>query len=90
MPARPAVGASFDQEHYAGHAEDHFTIVATGASVTVPFRSFAGGILVTHETSPLEPGVLDAKWYATGIGQVREESLQGGRERADLVSFEHR
>jgi len=90
MPAQPSVGASFAQEHYAGHAEDRFTIVAIGAAVKVPFRAFAGGVLVTHETSPLEPGVLDAKWYAAGIGQVREATLRGGRERADLVAFEPR
>jgi hypothetical protein len=90
MPARAAVGASFAQEHYAGHAEDRFRIVALGASVTVPFRSFVGNVLVTHETTPLEPGVLDAKWYAPGVGQVREASLRGGHERADLVAFEHR
>jgi hypothetical protein len=90
MPSHPVAGASFEQEHYAGHAEDRFTIVATHASAAVPFRRFAGGVLVTRETTPLEPGVVDAKWYARGIGQIREASVKGGREHADLVSFRHR
>ena len=87
MPAHPRVGQSFVQERYAGHAEDHFTIVNRHATVSVPFRRFRGNVLMTHEFSPLEPGVLDGKWYARGIGQVLEASIKGGNERAELVSF---
>ena len=90
MPARPRVGQAFAQEHYRGHAEDHFRIVALRATVDVPVRSFRGSALRTEEWTPLEPGVRDAKWYVAGIGQVKEATLKGGDERAELVSFRRR
>jgi hypothetical protein len=90
MPARPRVGQSFAQEHYPGHAEDRFAIVSRTANVRVPFGAFRGRALRTEEWTPLEPGVRDAKWYVEGIGEVKEATLKGGDERAELVSFRRR
>jgi hypothetical protein len=88
MYAAPRVGQSARQEYLKGNAEDHFAVVATGRSVTVPFRRF-GGVLLTKEWTPLEPGVLDHKYYARGIGTVLEQTVKGGDERNELVSFHH-
>jgi hypothetical protein len=52
----------------------------------VPFRSFHHTML-TKEWSPLEPGVIDHKYYARGIGTVLEQTVKGGNERNELVSF---
>ena len=90
MPAHPRVGQSFAQEHYPGHAEDRFAIVSRTATVRVPFGAFRGRALRTEEWTPLEPGVRDAKWYVEGIGEVKEATLKGGDERAELVSFRRR
>jgi hypothetical protein len=90
MPAHPHVGQSFAQEHYAGHAEDHFKVVSRTATIGVPFGSFHRRALMTEEWTPLEPGVRDAKWYVKGIGQVKEATWEGGDERAELVSFRRR
>jgi hypothetical protein len=90
MPAHPRVGQSFAQEHYPGHAEDRFEIVSRAATVGVPFGAFPGRALRTEEWTPLEPGVRDAKWYVKGIGEVRQATLKGGDERAELVSFRRR
>lgn len=87
MPARPRVGRSYAQEHYPGHAEDHFRIVSRHASVTVPFGAFRGTALMTREWTPLEPGVRDGKWYVKGIGVVRERALKGPVEHAELAAF---
>jgi len=87
MPAHPAVGQSFAQEHYAKHAEDHFRVVSRHASVSVPFGRFSGSALMTREWTPLEPGVRDGKWYVRGIGEVLESTIKGPQERAELVSF---
>jgi hypothetical protein len=87
MPAHPHVGKAYAQEHYPGHAEDHFRVVALHASVTVPYGSFPGEALRTREWTPLEPGVRDGKWYAKGIGVVREATLRGPVEHAELVAF---
>jgi hypothetical protein len=76
MPAHPRAGQQFQQEFLAGHAEDRFRVVAANS---------AG--VATREFTPLEPGVIDRKWYAYGIGNIREKTLRGPRESADLVEF---
>jgi hypothetical protein len=89
MPARPRVGERHRQEHYAGHAEDRFQVVSLDARVTVPYGSFAHALL-TKEWTPLEPAVLDAKFYARGVGQIEERTLRGGDERLSLVAIQRR
>ncbi|MFL5817559.1 MAG: hypothetical protein ACJ76L_08155 [Conexibacter sp.] len=84
MPAHPRVGERHRQELYPGHAEDRFQVVARDARVTVPYGTFDHA-LRTKEWTPLEPGVLDAKYYVRGIGQVAERTVRGGSERAVLV-----
>lgn len=86
MRGTPKVGASYDQEHYAGHAEDHARVVATGARVvTRAVRST--NALVILESSPLEPRVRERKYYVRGYGPVKEEVLRGGHETSSLVSY---
>jgi hypothetical protein len=87
MPARPRAGQAFAQEHFRGHAEDHFRVISRHSSVSVPFGAFHGRVLLTHEWTPLEPGVLDGKWYVKGVGEVRESALHGPAETAELVAF---
>ena len=40
---------------------------------------------MTLETSPIEPDVLEAKFYARGVGQVLAVDLSGGADREVLV-----
>jgi hypothetical protein len=87
MPAHPRVGQDFAQEHYPGHAEDHFKVLSGDATIAVPFGTFTRRALMTGEWTPLEPGVRDRKWYVKGIGEVKELTVKGGDERAELVSF---
>jgi len=83
MPADPRIGQSFEQEHYKGHAEDHFRVAGLFDTITAPHVKNA---LLTEEWTPLEPGVLDHKLYARGIGLTVEQSVKGGNERLELVS----
>jgi hypothetical protein len=76
MPAHPRVGQSGRQEFLKGHAEDFFKVV----------RLFAGRVLLTQEWTPLEPGVLDHKFYVRGVGTMLEQTEKGGDERNELVS----
>jgi hypothetical protein len=69
MPAHPRVGQRGLQEYLKGHAEDHFQVLSLSAHR-----------LLTKEWTPLEPGVIDHKLYARGVGTVREETVQGGSE----------
>lgn len=85
MPAVPFVGRSLQQEFYAGHAEDYVVVLFMDTSLKVPGGTF-DGVLVTGEWTPLEPGVLGEKWYAMGIGQIKEADVAGGDEEFALVA----
>jgi hypothetical protein len=86
MYAHPRIGQSARQEFLKGQAEDHFEVLGRGATATVPFKRFDGAML-TREWTPLEPGVIDHKYYIRGIGTVLEQTVKGGDERNALVSF---
>ncbi len=85
MPAHPVPGRFGRQELYKGQAEDHFEVVTRRASVSVPYTS-SHRALLTKEWTPLEPGVVDHKYYVRGIGTVLEQTVRGGDERLELVS----
>jgi hypothetical protein len=89
MPAHPSVGQSGRQEYYKRHAEDHFRVLSLKAKVKTPAASSTHALL-TKEWTPLEPDVLDHKYYVRGIGTVREQTVKGGDERFVLVSFRSR
>ena len=84
MPAHPKVGMRYRQEFYKGHAEDRAKVVSLHERVKVPLRRYRH-TLMTLETSPIEPDVLEAKFYARGVGQVLAVDLSGGEDREELV-----
>ena len=86
MFAHPMPGRWARQEYYKGQAEDHFKVLRTQVSVTVPYISTTHAML-TKEWTPLEPGVIDHKYYVRGIGTVLEQTAKGPLERNELVSF---
>lgn len=69
MEAHPNVGDQYDQENAPGVAQDHAEVVSLNASVHVPYGS-SHHDLRTAETTPLEPGALEHKVYALGVGNV--------------------
>jgi hypothetical protein len=84
MPAHPRVGMRFRQEHYAGHAEDRAKIVSLRERVKVPLRRYKR-TLMTVETNPLEPDVLEVKFYARGVGVVLAVGISGDTDREELI-----
>jgi len=87
MPGSPEVGMVYQQEYYAGEAEDAGEILSLDEQVEVPFGSF-DGVLMTKDYTPLEPDVLEHKFYARGIGPVLVVSVSGGADREELLRFE--
>jgi hypothetical protein len=85
MPADPQVGQSFRQEYYKGQAEDHFRILSLNEQVTTPGAT-SDQAMLTMEWTPLEPNVIDHKYYVQGIGTVLERTAKGPLERNTLVS----
>jgi hypothetical protein len=86
MPAHPHRGQSGIQEMYKGEAEDHFRVLDLDAIVETR-AAVTSHALLTREWTPLEPGVVDNKYYVPSIGTVLEETIKGGEERNELVGF---
>jgi len=86
MFAHPKVGQSAQQESYKGQAEDHFQVVQMNLHVEVPYIT-ATQAMLTKEWTPLEPGVIDHKYYVRGVGTVLEQTVKGPEERNELTGF---
>ena len=84
MLADPQVGDTYRQEFYEGEAEDLAKVFELGQSVEAPSGSY-DEVLVTEEWTPLDPGIVEHKFYARGIGVVREEQVQGGSAVLELI-----
>ena len=89
MLATPRVGDGYVQEHDPGVAEDRARIVSLTEQRVVRTDRY-DGLLLTEDTTPLEPGLVERKYYAQGLGVVHEETVAGGDERVDLVSVTQR
>ena len=88
MLGDPEVGLSYHQEYYEGEAEDMAQVVSRNESATVPYGAFQN-LVMTVEWSPLEPGLVEHKYYTEGIGVVLELTVKGGSERVELVQVTH-
>ncbi|RMG95044.1 MAG: hypothetical protein D6708_03605, partial [Candidatus Dadabacteria bacterium] len=86
MLASPAAGTSYYQEYHEGEAEDMAYVVATGVTVELDDGTTYTGCVQTLDWNPLEPDVLEYKWYAPGVGVVKEEALTAD-ETVELVSL---
>jgi hypothetical protein len=84
MLADPDVGDAYQQEYYPGEAEDRGEVLAVDAAVRIPLGRFTG-LVKTADTTPLEPEVVEHKYYAEGVGLVYEEGISGGDDRVRLV-----
>lgn len=69
VPANPQPGLAYRQEYYAGQAEDNGAVVSLDATADVPYGHF-DSLMMTSDTSQLEPNVLEHKFYARGVGPV--------------------
>jgi len=86
MLANPQVGNRYYQEFARGVAEDQAKVLSRNESVCVQYGCF-NNVLLTQETSRLDPGVLEYKYYAPGKGFILAVIVKGGDERTELVSI---
>jgi hypothetical protein len=86
VPAKPEPGLTYRQEYYKGEAEDEGSIVSLDEQAEVPFGHFRN-VLMTRDTNPLEPKVLEFKFYARNVGPVLAVSVSGGSDREELLSY---
>jgi hypothetical protein len=86
LPADPEPGLTYRQEYYAGQAEDGGTVLSVDELVEVPFGDFRD-VLMTKDFTPLEPRLLEHKFYARGVGPVLTLTISGGSDREELVEY---
>lgn len=69
------LGSRYYQEVAPPVAADRAEVVSTQEVVRTPAGTFRH-CLQTVETTPLEPGEEESKWYAPGIGLIQDDTLQ--------------
>jgi len=74
MPGIVLLGSRYYQEVAPGVAMDRAEIVSTAEEVHTPAGVFSN-CLRTEESTPLEPSAREYKYYAPGIGLVKDGSL---------------
>src|ERR671923_620261 len=75
MPGTILLGSRYYQEIAPNVAMDRAEIINMGQAIQTPFGEFTD-TLITEETTPLEPDVVELKYYAAGVGQIQEEDLK--------------
>lgn len=84
VPAQPHPGAAYRQEYLAGEAEDAAVVLSVSEKAETPAGAYSD-VMLTRETTPLEPDVSELKLYAPGVGPVSTVQISGGTSREVLV-----
>jgi hypothetical protein len=75
VPGQPMMKAKYHQEIAPGVAMDRAEVVSLTETIRTPAGEFKN-CLKTEETTPLEPGVREFKYYARGVGLVQDGALK--------------
>jgi hypothetical protein len=78
-PANEDQQNPYRQEFSLGNAEDAGKVKSKGtASVSVPYGDFDVDVVKTKDWTPIEPDVKEFKYYAPGVGMIKEENPEDG------------
>ena len=77
MLAQPTVGEFYRQEFLEGEAEDVARVLDVDATIRSGSATYSDAI-VTEDFTALEPGVVEHKAYAPGVGLVQVKTVKGG------------
>jgi len=86
MEAHPKVADHYFQEMAPPVALDEAAVLSLREKVKVPFGTFTD-CLETAESTQLEPGNVEHKYYARGVGFLLGVVVKGGHERLALVNI---
>jgi len=85
--AEPGPGVCYQQEYYEDEAEDRAKVLRLNAKVTLENGDSYADCLVTKEWTQLDPGNVEHKYYAEGLGLVLIEELKEKSVRVELVDI---
>jgi hypothetical protein len=88
VPADPEPGLAYRQEYLADEAEDEAVVLSVEEQVEVGPARWTG-VLMTRDTTPLEPEIAELKFYAPDVGPVLVLQISGGQSREELVESAH-
>jgi len=75
LPGTPLLGARFYQEIAPDVALDRAEIVSLTETVETPSGKY-NKVMKYEETTPLEKGVKEYKWFAPGVGLIQDADLK--------------
>jgi hypothetical protein len=75
LPGTPLLGARFYQEVAPGQAMDRAEIVSLNETVETPSGKY-DKVMKYEETTPLEKGAKEYKWFAPGVGLIQDADLK--------------
>ena len=85
--AEPIPGVCYQQEYYEDEAEDTAKVLRLNAEVTLENGESYEDCLETKEWTKLDPGVVEHKYYAPGVGLVLINELKEKSVRVELVDM---
>ena len=87
LPVNPQAGDEYMQEYLEGEAED-YAIVVGYETVTIDLGTY-DNCLVTKDINPFEPDEYELKYYAPGLGLIKEAKFEDEElvEVAELVEI---
>ncbi len=80
------IGQIYRQEYLKDSAEDKAKVISVNSTNTIQLGTYANCV-VTEETTRLDPGVIENKYYAPGIGNISTILNVGGEEHEELVKI---
>ncbi|MEX0664913.1 MAG: hypothetical protein WD598_09110 [Acidimicrobiia bacterium] len=86
VPADPVDDLRYRQEYYAGEAEDQGEVLSVDEQVEVKAGHYEH-VLMTKDTNPIEPKVLEFKLYAPDVGPALAIAVSGSSDREELVKM---
>ncbi|MCB9894865.1 MAG: hypothetical protein H6839_10470 [Planctomycetes bacterium] len=86
MLASPTAGDAYEQEYWAGEAEDVAMVLATGLTVTLSNGAMYTGCIQTIDWNPFNPTAIESKFFApAGAGPGIKEIEIDGEEVVELT-----
>lgn len=86
MAGDPRVGDGYALGLAEGVFEDRARVVAVSDQRTVPAGEY-DDLVQLEVTSPLDPGLVERRFFAPGVGLVYAQTLSGAGESRQLVRF---
>jgi hypothetical protein len=80
------IGETYRQEYLKDSAEDKGKVLSVSNTTTIQIGTFKNCV-ATEETTRLEPGVKEYKYYAPGIGNILTILNKGGAEHEELTKI---